>query len=163
LLDKAGKIHPPTSEPLSARTFLAEAVDRWRLLRPEMHLEVEIRDCDPPASMPVEPTLTQALLNLLNNAADASRATGSEQVRLCARCNDRTLHIDIFDEGPGPLTAHRPQAGQLRVTTKPGGLGLGLVLSEATLSRLGGEVALHKREHGGTRTQITLPLTPIHA
>ena len=44
------------------------------------------------------------------------------------------------------------------MTDKADGVGLGLFLSRATLTRFGGEVRLHNNADGGTITEITLPL-----
>jgi two-component system sensor histidine kinase RegB len=48
--------------------------------------------------------------------------------------------------------------GQPFVTHKAGGLGLGLFLSQATLTRFGGSVILQNAAEGGTLTQISLLL-----
>jgi two-component system sensor histidine kinase RegB len=48
--------------------------------------------------------------------------------------------------------------GQAFVTNKADGLGLGLFLSRATLTRFGGTVSLQNAPEGGTITEIILPL-----
>ena len=40
-------------------------------------------------------------------------------------------------------------------------MGLGLFLTHATVTRMGGEIDLLRREGGGTHTQIRLPLTDL--
>ena len=44
------------------------------------------------------------------------------------------------------------------MTDKADGVGLGLFLSRATLTRFGGEVRLQNSADGGTITEIILPL-----
>lgn len=150
-------------EPVSAHTFIKQVANRLRLMRPEIRLALELNDCDQTSATLAEPTLGQALLNLLNNAADASREAGSDHVRLHARCSDNVLNIDILDEGSGLSAEDQARAGHAIFTTKQDGFGLGLVLSEASMSRLGGRVSLHRRQEGGTQTMITLPLSVSHA
>jgi two-component system sensor histidine kinase RegB len=48
--------------------------------------------------------------------------------------------------------------GQAFVSNKREGLGLGLFLSQASLTRFGGTVSLENSPEGGTMTQITMPL-----
>ncbi len=43
-------------------------------------------------------------------------------------------------------------------SAKPAGLGLGMMLSHATLARLGGTLSLDNRAEGGVHARITLPL-----
>jgi two-component system sensor histidine kinase RegB len=50
------------------------------------------------------------------------------------------------------------QLGRQPVTTKDEGMGVGLYLARATVARLGGDLSIRNREHGGTMTRITLPL-----
>jgi two-component system sensor histidine kinase RegB len=109
----------------------------------------------PEARLLDERTLQQALINLLNNAADASR----ERLALHARWDRDALQIEILDRGPGvrPDTS-KPLLRPLE-TDKAHGLGLGLFLTHAALQRLGGEVVLSDRDGGGTCTRVRLPLT----
>lgn len=163
LLKQTGQDKSEATGPVSAQAFIEQAASRLCLMRPEIRLALELNDCGHTSVSLAEPTLDQALLNLLNNAADASRETGSDHIRLQARCSDGVLHIDILDEGPGLSVADQARAGQAIFTTKQAGFGLGLVLSEASMSRFGGQVSLHRRQEGGTRTTVALPLGVNHA
>ncbi|MDA9984241.1 ATP-binding protein, partial [Porticoccaceae bacterium] len=64
----------------------------------------------------------------------------------------------IRDFGAGLDAAKLETLGQPFVTDKADGLGLGLFLSQATLTRFGGSVSLQNAPEGGTVTQIRLPL-----
>lgn len=78
--------------------------------------------------------LNQSLLNLLNNAADAS----STRVDIKSRWDNLALHIEIIDDGEG-LTAEATQrAGEAFFTSKiPGqGFGIGLFLLTPILNDL---------------------------
>jgi len=100
--------------------------------------------------------LSQSLLNLLNNAADAS----SLHIEIKSHWDKQFLHLEIIDDGEG-LTAEAVQrAGEAFFTSKaPGqGFGIGLFLANANIERLGGSVQLFNLEKGGACTQVTLPL-----
>lgn len=140
----------PAAQPVDA--WLAAVIERWQVLRPDAQLVPDLsagqRDFEPPDG------LEQAILNLLNNAADAA----TTPVEFSAAVMDEALVIDIADRGPGFSAAQKAQAGRVSFSGKPGGgWGMGLALTHATLERLGGNVTLNERDGGGTRVRITLP------
>ena len=143
----------PTVLPLDA--WLNALLERWQMLRPDARLTTNLsadqRDFIPPDG------LEQAILNVLNNAADAAAAP----VEFSAVAADDALVIDIADRGPGFSPEQKAQAGRVLFSGKPGrGWGMGLALTHATLERLGGSLTLVEREGGGTRVRITLPWKP---
>jgi two-component system sensor histidine kinase RegB len=68
--------------------------------------------------------------------------------------------IRVEDRGPGIPPELAESLGKRYVSRKEGGLGLGVLLSSASIERLGGDVTLHDRPGGGTRLEIRLPLAP---
>ena len=106
--------------------------------------------------------LDQLLINLLRNAVDAALETGGG-VRLgwaAAAVGARAgVEVWIEDEGPG-----LPNTANLFVpffTTKPGGTGIGLLLSRQIAEAHGGNLTLANREGGrGCRATLWLPLAP---
>jgi two-component system sensor histidine kinase RegB len=160
LLASAGHSRLKNSLPILADDFLQQTLERWRLLRPEVTLVVAFTG-DKTARLLPEQTLVQALINLLNNSADASLAAGNSQLSLRAQVDDGYLLIEIEDEGAGFDEATRALAGRAVVSSKPDGTGLGLLLSNATLNRWGGTLSLHSRQAGGTLTRIVLPLSRL--
>lgn len=140
------------AQPVGA--YLRGVVDRWSLLRPEAVLAIDISADTKHRQILVDPTLEQALANLLNNAADA--AVGS--IQLSATTAGQQLVINIQDDGPGIPLALLDSIGKPFVTTKDGGMGLGLFLSHATIERCGGEITLRNGPQGGTVAEIRLPI-----
>ena len=99
--------------------------------------------------------LEQVLINLLRNAADASLTTnGPVSV---GWQGDTMLEIWVKDEGPGLSST-----ANLFVpffTTKPGGSGIGLVLSRQIAEGHGGALSLENRNDGpGCIARLRLPL-----
>src|ERR1039457_2901952 len=99
--------------------------------------------------------LEQVLINLLRNAADASLTTGGS-VRIGWRRDGAMLEVWVRDEGPGLSST-----ANLFVpffTTKPGGSGIGLVLSRQIAEGHGGALTLENRTDGpGCVARMRLP------
>ncbi|WP_111643223.1 ATP-binding protein [Marinimicrobium alkaliphilum] len=140
----------------SVADFCRELIDNWRVIRPDVVAEVIVAEGCPTVTGRFHPTVAQSLTNLLDNAADAS----PEAVRVKVRWDRDTLFWTIRDRGPGVPLAVANQLGKTFVTTKGAGLGLGLLLTHATLSRYGGQVRLYNQPEGGTLTDVRLPLQP---
>ncbi|MEW6562877.1 MAG: ATP-binding protein [Pseudomonadota bacterium] len=134
--------------------FLAEVLDEWQLLRPEVHYQYRFEDANSAGRITSGVALRAALMNLLNNAADVS----PERIEIQAHCDAGQFIFKIHDHGPGLTPENAAQAGSAFFTTKQEGRGLGLFLANATLEQLGGRVRLFNREGGGATTEVTLPL-----
>ena len=140
---------------MQTHDYLEAVIAEWRAQRPGINLALALdATLTTAADIIAERTLTQALINILNNAADAS----PEDVRLDGHCTKSTLVLEISDRGPGFSADIHNQLGKAPITTKTEGLGVGLYLAHATIQRLGGNLSINKREQGGSTLHITLPL-----
>jgi two-component system sensor histidine kinase RegB len=145
--------------PLPADRLMAEVLDEWQLLRPTAQYQYRHEGAQPAPLLSADATLRAALMNLLNNAADAA----PEAVDIHARWDDAQFRLEIHDQGKGLSEEAELKAGSAFFTTKSGGRGLGLFLANATVERLGGTVRLFNRETGGATTLLTLPLAGAQA
>lgn len=152
LLVNARENETVTTQPIDK--FLAETLDEWQLLRPTARYLFNKTGNQPSPQLRIDPSLRAALMNLLNNAADAS----PENIDIHASWNNEHFTLEIHDYGTGLTAATAARAGTAFFTTKEGGRGLGLFLANATLERLGGRVRLFNRFSGGATTEVTLPL-----
>ena len=152
----AGPAHAMALATLPCLVFLRQVVARWQLLRPQVPLVTEFAETPVQAFITAEPSLENALLNLLNNAADAS----PEGVEFAANWDEAQLILEIRDRGPGVREALEQRAGSAFFTTRSasGGLGIGLFLTNASIERLGGSVTLFNRNGGGACVRVTLAL-----
>ena len=128
-------------EPRYETVEIAGCLRRVAKLETRLHVQVEP---GPEATVEADAVqLEQALINLLRNAADAALETGGG-VRAGWRVNGPRLEVWVADDGLG-LSSD----ANLFVpffTTKPGGSGIGLVLSRRIVESHGGTLTLTNRE-----------------
>jgi two-component system, NtrC family, nitrogen regulation sensor histidine kinase NtrY len=146
---RLAKLPRPQLQPLDVAASVGRAVSF------ETRLHVDIA-AGPELTIQGDPDqLEQVLINLLRNAADASLTTNGG-VRIGWRRDGSMLEIWIKDEGPGLSST-----ANLFVpffTTKPGGSGIGLVLSRQIAEGHGGALMLENRADGpGCIARLRLP------
>jgi two-component system, NtrC family, sensor kinase len=103
--------------------------------------------------------LTQIVVNLLLNAADAVQGEGHILIELTR--SDRQVELAISDSGAGIPAAVRDKLFDPFVTTKMAGrgTGLGLAVCHAIVERLGGSIAGDNLPERGARFVVRLPAT----
>ncbi len=140
--------------------FMSALLENFRYLNPDITVHTLLPETTADFSIVPDRTLQQALLNLLNNAADAADSL----VTIAYQWDARTLRLTIEDDGPGIDHAVRPQLGRELVSTKgDAGMGLGIYLAVGVIQRYGGEIEFHPRRGGGTEVTVRLPLGPLSA
>jgi two-component system, sensor histidine kinase RegB len=159
LTGAAGHLRAEGGGAATVDRFLASIVARFQAVRPEVPLTARWDGTAPAPEIFADATLQQAILILLNNAADAS----PHHVEIVGRWDETHLHLAVRDRGPGAEPARLPDFGRTFFTTKaPGmGSGLGLVLTASTVARLGGSVQWTNRTEGGLSAEVALPLASL--
>jgi len=150
----------PVEQPAPVRVTdaLSRAVAQRRGLQPEPSLEVD-------ASLAGRSVLAHAdrlervIGHLLQNAADASAASGIIRVRARSE-GDRAL-IEVEDNGKGMSEEFiRTRLFRPFSSTKTHGMGIGTFESREYVRELGGSLEVESREGSGTTFRIRLPLVP---
>jgi nitrogen fixation/metabolism regulation signal transduction histidine kinase len=136
-------------------------VEVGRVVRHVAGLETRVRVAvvpGPPQTVRADADqLEQLLINLVRNAADASLVTGGG-VRLGWRGTGNG-HVEIWVEDEGLGLANTSNLFVPFFTTKPGGSGIGLVLSRQIAEAHGGALKLENRRGGrGCEARLRLPL-----
>jgi len=108
------------------------------------------------------PRLRQAFDNLLRNAIEAQPEGGSISVN--ALKNDKQLRLDFSDSGPGVPLEERAEIFEFGKTTKAGGSGIGLPLSQLIAEAHGGSLVYQDKNgtDNGATFRMTLPLQEVH-
>lgn len=107
------------------------------------------------ARFPLDP-LVQILVNLLQNAADASDGA---PITAAVERHERRLNLSIRDHGEGLSEEVQQRLFEPFFTTKPPGqgTGLGLYTSYSLAKELGGELSLENHADGGVLARLNLP------
>ncbi|MBI6683642.1 PAS domain-containing protein [Pseudomonas viridiflava] len=103
-------------------------------------------------------TLVGALLNLVENAVQAS--TGRTRLKVHVYSRGNTLRLCISDNGSGIDQAALARIGEPFFTTKTTGTGLGLAVVTAVTRAHQGGVQYRSRVGRGTCAIVSLPLIP---
>ncbi len=163
LTERANRIHSAPTEKLSLKAFIDSVIDQWRLLHPAglLIFTWKPEHLTSAPEIRFEESLGLAIHNLLDNAYKVSPISIECQ---CGWDNEQ-LRLTILDQGPG-LTRELKRAISLEHTQTPNanevdthqGLGIGLLLVNATVESLGGQVRFFNRDGGGAQVTLTIPL-----
>ena len=135
------------------KDYCNSIVDRWQLMRPEVTFSVHFSENIEQQLIAYDSRLDHAIINLLNNAADAS----PENVRIEIQLDQQNLCWQIVDQGEGIADDVSSILGKETISTKASGLGIGMLLSHTTIKRYGGSVVQLPNAPRGTITTIRLP------
>ena len=107
--------------------------------------------------------LTQAVLNLLQNAAKYGGV--KKEVRVECRADDGCVRVSVSDDGPGIPRRERRRIFERfyriddRLSRRQEGSGLGLAIVRHVAQAHGGRVTVRDREGGGSEFAILLPVS----
>jgi len=158
-----GKINL-TRQPLKVSELIARAVET---VEPIIQGRSQVLTVELPEQPPVVDgdcmRLTQAIANVLGNAAKYTDAGGSIVLQVCARARD--VEIRVRDTGIGIPAEVLPKIFDLftqldqRMERPQSGLGIGLALVRRLVEMHGGSVSAHSEGAGrGSEFVICLPL-----
>ncbi len=151
----AGQLQATGGKSVVISDYLASIANDWQHEHPQVTLRYHAKDDSPAPQLVVDDTLKQALLNLLNNAAEA----GATHIYMQVAWPSQQLHIDISDDGAGLAPHVQANLGKPFVSTKAEGQGLGFYLAQAVITRMGGTIHIENKHTGkGAHVAITLPL-----
>lgn len=157
----AGQLQADSGRCMPIDQYLQELITDWSVTHPDRVVSAGYDGETPAPSIIADRTLTQAIINILDNAAEVSKET----LNMNVSWNNEELCISVRDHGPGLEPEIAQKIGQPFNTTKQpeNGMGLGLFLAHTTLDRLGGRLQLANANDGGNMAEIILPLNSMLA
>lgn len=156
----AGEMRAESGRMTLLTDYIDDVLNQWRAHKPAAKLTFFM---DPfvaaEAKIIAERTLTHSIINILNNAAEATQP--EKGIEFHASWDLNQLIIKIRDFGPGLPPELVEFAGKHPMISKKRGLGVGLFLTYSTINRLGGKINLYNSDSGGACVEITLPILPM--
>jgi two-component system, LuxR family, sensor kinase FixL len=107
----------------------------------------------------------QVLMNLIRNAMEAMKDSSRRELTIrTERAEHHMMRVEVADTGPGIASDVAERLFQPFVTTKAGGMGIGLTISRRIIQSHGGDLTYRRNEAGGATFSFTLPMAqePIH-
>lgn len=146
-----------TSVDISALLAKAGKLLEHDFIKSGITLQLE-NDC--PGSVEADADLLlQVLLNLLNNAINASKKAG--RVILSCECDPKKhfVGITVIDSGSGMSREEREKMFDPFFTTRKAGTGLGLAICHQIVEQHNGAFDIRSRPGKGTEIKVILPST----
>lgn len=147
------RLEKTPSEP--ADTWLDSVRQHWHAGRPQAESRLHKHSPGKAPEIAADPRLEQAVLNLLNNAANACP---EQVVEVDLTWRTEQLSISIRDHGPGFPAHVLDLAGKSSFPPHQRGSGIGLLLTRSAIQQLAGELTLSNPPTGGALARIDLPL-----
>jgi two-component system, NtrC family, sensor kinase len=152
------RLPKPKLAPEAVNTMVGAlaAFVREDLAARQVALAVELTSADPVATCDGG-QIRQCLINLVRNASDAVEAKGGGRVTLRTRASGRRIEIDVEDDGIGIAPDVLPRLFDPFFSTKEGGSGLGLALTQQIIRDHGGELRVDSAVGRGTTFTVRIP------
>jgi signal transduction histidine kinase/streptogramin lyase len=149
----------PEAAPVDLSTLVREMLPLVRRELEDDRVEVDLALAEPlPAVEGIRVQLGQVVVNLLLNACEAlAKKDGERRVTVSTANRDARVELAVHDNGPGLDPAVADRVFEPFVTTKPGGLGVGLAICRSIAERHGGHLTADTPPGGGLRMTLTLP------
>ena len=145
-------------EPVPLNDVVREALQQVAAQFAYRKIEVEVRLEDGLPLVALDRgRFKQALLNVLVNGAEALH-TGGRMSVATARA-ESSVSVEICDDGVGIPNDIRERVFEPFVSSKPDGVGLGLVNVRSVVEGHGGRITLEARHPRGTCARIRIPVT----
>ncbi|HEV7322640.1 MAG TPA: ATP-binding protein [Ensifer sp.] len=152
----------PHAAPVAALDLRGALANVRALLEQEANsrgVEIEFRAPETPVTVVADPVeIEQVAFNLVRNALEALDGGARDRGRITVTLTDEgsTAAFEVSDNGPGIAPELRPRLFTPFTTTRAGGTGLGLALSQRLVERAGGDITLVETENGAT-FRVALP------
>ena len=140
--------------PISA--FIEDVRDYLTNIHPRSNIQITLYNIDN-KHLNSDLSIKHALINIIENGIKAAK----DKVTLELRVSRADLTITIADDGPGIPAEVMENLGEPFISVRNQGMGLGIYLANASISRLGGSIEMRNRVEGGAVTRITLPLAKL--
>ena len=145
-----------SEETIPISEFIEDVRDYLTNIHPRSNIQITLYNIDN-KHLNSDLSIKHALINIIENGIKAAK----DKVTLELRVSRADLTITIADDGPGIPAEVMENLGEPFISVRNQGMGLGIYLANASISRLGGSIEMRNRVEGGAVTRITLPLAKL--
>lgn len=144
--------------------WLPEVVGNWWVTRNEVHYQLDIDESLQGTPIEYDDNISFALINLLDNAANACKNESQPLIVLhVVKNTQNTINIVLQDNGEGIKDLYIPRFGKQFIKSQSGGMGIGTALAQAAIQQAGGQMTVAEGDNVdgvkmGTKVIISLPL-----
>lgn len=123
---------------------------------------IDVLPCSEPVWVAGNATqIEKVLLNLIRNAIEACADHGPQgRIDIAVRATATEVLVSVSDNGPGVVPARCSELFQPFVSSKPGGIGMGLAIGRALAESLGGRLWHEPAAGGGAYFCLQLQRAP---
>jgi signal transduction histidine kinase len=144
------------AEPINPMVGALAAFVREDLAAKQVKLVTDLAPGDPIAQIDAG-QIRQCLINLVRNASDAVTANHGGKVTLRTRSVGSRIEIAVEDDGIGIPPDVQPRLFDPFFSTKEGGSGLGLALTQQIVRDHGGDLRVESAVGRGTTFTVSVP------
>ncbi|MFL6200347.1 MAG: ATP-binding protein [Thermoanaerobaculia bacterium] len=144
----------PRPAPVDLSRLVGDTLNLYRDLKPGVEVEGDVEEAASPAMLDAE-QMRRALINLLDNAVEATEAPG--RVTVSATRDNSHLRIKVADTGRGIPPESREKLFLPYYSTKGRGTGLGLAIVHRIVTDHQGTIRVEDNVPQGTVFTMELP------
>lgn len=161
LLDLGKPIEPAKLQPVGLRELCTEAAALWQQANPQTTRRIRIVEelVGSPSVVADGIKLQQAIINLLDNAAQHSSDSAEIVLTLTSSADGRMSCLRVTDSGSGIPADRLGRVFEPFFSNRKGGTGLGLALVRHFVEGMGGSVAIWNNvDDSGCTAEICIPV-----
>lgn len=144
-------------EPIAITKVIEQTLASWLVSRSDITLEQQHKEDGSSCFLTESRSFAAALMNILDNAADASSQNHQPRLHVFSHVNRGQFCLIIRDFGEGLSAQRLKELGKVPQPSEQG-FGIGQFLANITIERLGGSVDRRLHKAGGVETEIRYPV-----
>lgn len=145
---KFARLPSPQLEPISLEPLVRETMDFFAEAYPRQTFRINLPDNIPLETMADAAQIKQVLINLIQNAMEASAPGRENPVEISSRIDEFHVYLQVKDSGTGISTETQERMFEPYFTTKTGGTGIGLAIAERIMIEHGGNISYETSPNG---------------
>jgi heavy metal sensor kinase len=151
----------PATEAVDLRELADHVIAQLGVLAEEKRQTLTVESHGTPQALGDREVLSQALINLVDNAIKFTPAGGQIRIRVAEVAGEAVC--EVSDSGPGVAPAAQPRIFDRfyrEEGIQAGGTGLGLSIARGAVEANGGRLTLERTDPGGSTFRIAMPRPP---